>query len=285
VVHGYCGNKCATFPLQVHGFEVDAINSVQFSNHTAYSCFKGQALTDDQLWEIYQGLKINKINQYSHLLTGYARSESFLRRIVEILKDLRSVNKHLLYICDPVMGDNGAFYVPESCLPVYRDIIPLATVITPNQFELQVLSGITIDSQASLIDAMNALHDRGSQVLVVTSTNLAPSDDKLYGYGSELRNGEKQMFRFEVSRFPVTFFGTGDLFASLLLIWLQKSDNLKMAVEKVASCIQDVLTHTYKHAQAKQKNGKLDSPDLELRLIQSVADILDPKSKIVMIDL
>jgi hypothetical protein len=30
------GNKSATFPLQLLGFEVDAINSVQFSNHSGY---------------------------------------------------------------------------------------------------------------------------------------------------------------------------------------------------------------------------------------------------------
>ena len=34
VVHGYVGNKCAVLPLQLHGFDVDPINSVQFSNHT-----------------------------------------------------------------------------------------------------------------------------------------------------------------------------------------------------------------------------------------------------------
>lgn len=34
VVHGYVGNKAATFPLQLLGFEVDALNTVQFSNHT-----------------------------------------------------------------------------------------------------------------------------------------------------------------------------------------------------------------------------------------------------------
>ena len=37
VVSGYVGNKSATFPLQLLGFEVDAINSVQFSNHTGYA--------------------------------------------------------------------------------------------------------------------------------------------------------------------------------------------------------------------------------------------------------
>lgn len=33
-VHGYVGNKAAVFPLQILGFDVDPINSVQFSNHT-----------------------------------------------------------------------------------------------------------------------------------------------------------------------------------------------------------------------------------------------------------
>lgn len=42
VVAGYVGNKSATFPLQVLGFEVDTINSVQFSNHTGYGHWKGQ---------------------------------------------------------------------------------------------------------------------------------------------------------------------------------------------------------------------------------------------------
>lgn len=34
VVHGHAGNKSAVFPLQLLGFDVDPINSVQFSNHT-----------------------------------------------------------------------------------------------------------------------------------------------------------------------------------------------------------------------------------------------------------
>ena len=92
VVHGYVGNKSATFPLQVrflflwlsalyfsfaifvsraiwppfrlnkynndifeysqvNGFEVDAINSVHFSNHTGYDNIKGQVLSDKELSE------------------------------------------------------------------------------------------------------------------------------------------------------------------------------------------------------------------------------------------
>ena len=36
VVSGHVGNKAAVFPLQVLGFDVDFINSVQFSTHTGY---------------------------------------------------------------------------------------------------------------------------------------------------------------------------------------------------------------------------------------------------------
>lgn len=34
VVHGYVGNKCATFAIQTHGIDADAINTVQLSNNT-----------------------------------------------------------------------------------------------------------------------------------------------------------------------------------------------------------------------------------------------------------
>lgn len=34
LIQGYVGNKSAVFPLQLLGYDVDPINSVQFSNHT-----------------------------------------------------------------------------------------------------------------------------------------------------------------------------------------------------------------------------------------------------------
>jgi pyridoxine kinase len=36
------------------------------------------------------------------------------------------------------MGDNGKMYVPEELLGIYKDtILPLADIITPNQFEVE----------------------------------------------------------------------------------------------------------------------------------------------------
>ncbi|KAL1771739.1 pyridoxal kinase [Sigmodon hispidus] len=54
---------------EVLGFEVDAVNSVQFSNHTGYAHWKGQVLNSQELHELYEGLKMNNGNKYDYVLT------------------------------------------------------------------------------------------------------------------------------------------------------------------------------------------------------------------------
>ena len=126
VVSGYAGNKCSIFPLQLHGFEVDFINSVQFSNHTGllslkwklrcifanipgYKTVKGQRLQEEDLNQLYQGLTENRINKYSHVLTGYCGNPTFLHKIGNVVTDLKSINPDLIFVCDPVLGDNGSY--------------------------------------------------------------------------------------------------------------------------------------------------------------------------------
>jgi len=157
VVSGYVGNKCAVFPLQVFGqltfwktailcsfhlqalgFEVDFINSVQFSNHTGYGNWKGQVLTDNDLDDLYQGLVDNDLVRYTHLLTGYVGSVSFLQKIQSVISSIKNKLTDCIYLCDPVLGDNGHFYVPEALIPIYqKNVLPLADITTPNTFELE----------------------------------------------------------------------------------------------------------------------------------------------------
>ncbi|CAI5987788.1 unnamed protein product [Closterium sp. NIES-65] len=67
---GYVGNKAAVFPLQLLGFDVDPINSVQLSNHTGYPTWKGQILDGEQLGALIEGVEANGLLFYTHLLTG-----------------------------------------------------------------------------------------------------------------------------------------------------------------------------------------------------------------------
>lgn len=70
------------------------------------------------------------------------------------------------------MGDNGKLYVKEDLIPVYKDaILPLADILTPNLFEAEILTGmkITLDN---VWDAINSLHKKGCQTVVITSAEL-----------------------------------------------------------------------------------------------------------------
>ena len=45
-------------------------------------------------------------------------------------------------VCDPVLGDGGKLYVPTELVEAYRaEVVPLAAVVTPNQFEAELLTG------------------------------------------------------------------------------------------------------------------------------------------------
>ena len=36
-----------------------------------------------------------------------------------------------------VLGDSGKLYVAPNVIPIYRELLPQATVITPNWFEVE----------------------------------------------------------------------------------------------------------------------------------------------------
>lgn len=291
VVRGYVGNRAAMFPLQVLGFEVDAVNSVQFSNHTGYAHWKGQVLTSQELHVLYEGLKANSVNKYDYVLTGYTRDKSFLAMVVDIVQELKQQNARLVYVCDPVMGDKwngeGSMYVPQDLLPVYREkVVPMADIITPNQFEAELLSGRKIHSQEEAFEVMDVLHGMGPDTVVITSSDLPSPQgrDYLMALGSQrMRKPDgstvTQRIRLEMRKVDAVFVGTGDLFAAMLLAWTHKHpDNLKVACEKTVSAMQHVLQRTIRCAKAEAGEGQKPSPaQLELRMVQSRKDIEDPE--------
>ncbi|KAI4299571.1 hypothetical protein L6164_033015 [Bauhinia variegata] len=277
-VQGYVGNKSAVFPLQLLGYDVDPINSVQFSNHTGYPTFTGQVLNGQQLWDIIEGLEANDLLYYTHLLTGYIGSVSFLNTVLEVVNKLRSVNPKLTYVCDPVLGDEGKLYVPQELISVYREkVVPVASMLTPNQFEAELLTGFSIQSEDDGRKACNFLHEAGPSKVVITSINI-DGNLLLIGSHQKEKGQSPQQFKILIPKIPAYFTGTGDLTTALLLGWSNKyPDNLEKAAELAVSSLQALLQRTmddYTHAGHDPQ-----STSLEIRLIQSQDDIRNPQIK------
>jgi pyridoxine kinase len=127
-----------------------------------------------------------------------------------------------------VFGDHGKLYVPAELVEIYRnDVIPLANIVTPNQFEAEQLTGIAIEYSEDAkraIDALNALNALGPELVVMTSFVLKGEDDKMYilafqrdKKGDNKKESEGELWRVESPVLPGTYTGTGDLTAALLL--------------------------------------------------------------------
>ena len=245
VVHGYVGNRAAVFPLQLLGFEVDYINSVQFSNHTGYNTVKGQILDGEQLWSIVEGLEQNGLLAgYDYLLTGYIGSESFLRTVLNIVQKLKEYNPNLIYICDPVLGDLGpGLYVPKDLISIYREeMMKVCSVITPNCFEAQLLSDTgSITSMSDAIEACDSLHSKGVEKVVITSLELEPGCITMVCSLGVSTDRWSKKYYINLPQIQGHFTGTGDLTTAMLLAWMHNHPyDLPSALEKVGAVLQAV---------------------------------------------
>ena len=138
----------------------------------------------------------------------------------------------MIFLLDPVMGDmDRGMYVNADVLPVYRRMLPLSTIICPNQYEAQVLADENITCLDSLYRVLEKLHTVYKVPhVVITSLDLPPADLAKLGVEPTMSDGKPTMLLVGSSwtghlspwflTFPSQgeyFSGVGDLFAALVL--------------------------------------------------------------------
>ncbi|KAK9479488.1 Ribokinase-like protein [Lipomyces japonicus] len=269
VVHGYVGNRAATFPLQVLYWDVDVLNTVSFSNHTGYTQIKGIRHSAQDIRDWFDGLQMNTLTDYDAVLTGYIPGAEAVAEVGKVVRNLRQLNPALIWILDPVMGDENKLYVSPDVIPVYESLLPLATVITPNQFEAELLSGLDGQfQQKSDIDlALDKIYEKYAVPHIVISSIVLPSNKDRSEFicaGQTIApDGSKVKFYLTLPFIDAYFTGTGDLFAAImtdrfhhytaiktasnsnsLQSWVKSELPFVRAVEDVSAIVQNVLINT-----------------------------------------
>ncbi|ABF44447.1 pyridoxal kinase [Deinococcus geothermalis DSM 11300] len=176
VSYGHVGNAAALFPLQRLGFEVWTINTVQFSNHTGYGEWTGSVFPPELVADLLNGIAARGVlPTCAAVLSGYMGSEGTVSAVVEAVRRVREANPAALYCCDPVMGDvgRGVFVRPELPDLIRTQAVPEADIVTPNQFELELLTGRRVTRLQEALDASRmlrgTLREGGPRLVVVTS--------------------------------------------------------------------------------------------------------------------
>ncbi|RYG50455.1 hypothetical protein EON67_05250 [archaeon] len=79
----------------------------------------------------------------------------------------------------PPVGPSARAAAAVAAALCRNDIVPIATILTPNQFEAQLLSGVTISDMDTAWAAIDVLHARGPKTVIITSTDFAPAAERV----------------------------------------------------------------------------------------------------------
>ncbi len=264
VAYGHVGNSAAAFPLMRMGIEVWPVLTVHFSNHTGYPGWRGPLLRAEDVAEVIRGIdERGVLDRCDAVLSGYQGGADVGEVILDAVELVRSRNPAALYCCDPVLGDVGrGVYVRPGIPELMRDrVVPAAQLITPNQFELELLTGLRTSTLPEVLAAADAARALGPETVLVTSvvhTDAEPDTIDMVAVSGE------GAWRVTTPLLPRTFTGAGDLTAATFLATYLRTRDVAASVTHTAAVVHGVLDVTVQSGQA------------ELQLVTAQDEIANP---------
>jgi pyridoxine kinase len=256
------GNSAAVFPLQRLGHEVWPVLTVNFSNHTGYGAWRGPLIAADDVRAVVTGIEERGVlDTCDAVLSGYQGSPEIADVVVDAVARVKAANPRATYTCDPVMGNakSGCFVNP-AIPPIIREkVVPVADIITPNQFELGFLTGTEPVTLDEVLASADRAREMGPSTVLVTSVEAVPSDS----IGMLAVTGEGAWL-VVTPLLPMKANGSGDITAALFTAHLQETGSPADALARTASSVFSVLRTT------------LDSGERELRLVAAQEAIANP---------
>ena len=264
VAYGHVGNSAAVFPLQRLGHEVWPVLTVNFSNHTGYGAWRGPLIDPSDVTDVIQGIEDRGVlPTCDAVLSGYQGSPAVADVVVDAVRRVKAANTAATYTCDPVMGNatSGCFVNPEIPPIIREQVVPVADVLTPNQFELGFLTGTEPSTLEEVLDSADRARAMGPSTILVTSVETGEDSIGLMAVDDD------GAWLVETPLLPMKANGSGDITAALFTAHLHTTGSAQQAVERTVSSVFAVLQQT------------LASGERELRLVDAQDAIASPDSE------
>ena len=165
---------------------------------------------------------------------GMVSSSALIRVIADRLKYYKAKN----IVVDPVMVATSGFSLikTDAVKTLTGELLPLASLVTPNIPEAEVLSGMHIENKEDMLSAAKAIGDTyGCAVLLKGGHSVNDANDLLY------TNGESRWFEGKRINNPNTH-GTGCTLSSAIASNLAKGFDLAESVQRAKAYISGALT-------------------------------------------
>ena len=152
-------------------------------------------------------------------------------------------------VVDPVMvAATGARLLRESAVEAVRqDLIPAATVVTPNTFEAEVITGLSVTTEAEMKEAAKAIHSLGPRYVVVKGGHIRGT-----GQSTDLLFDGRDFIEFPAPRIEtMSTHGTGCTFASAIAAGLARGLGVPDAVGEAKDYVTRAIATAFPVGQGK----------------------------------
>ena len=246
VAFGHVGNSAAVFPLQRIGVEVLQVYTVNFSNHTGYGEWGGPLIAPDDVRAVLAGVEARgAFPEVDAVLSGYQGGEGIGEVIIDTVARVKAANPNAIYACDPVMGNakSGCFVAPAIPVLLRERVVPVADLVTPNQFELGYLTDTQPDTLESTLESVDLVREMGPSIVLVTSVERPDREEGTIEMLAVTYDGA---WIVQTPLFPMKANGSGDVTAALFTAHYLRTRDAADALARTASSVFDLLdlTHT-----------------------------------------
>ena len=245
VAFGHVGNSAAVFPLQRIGVEVMPVNTVNFSNHTGYGAWRGPLIPPEDVQNVIVGIEERgALSHVDAVLSGYQGGVGIGDVIIDAVARVKAASPGALYACDPEMGNakSGCFVAPEIPILLRDRVVPVADIITPNQFELGYLTGTEPSTLEATLESVDLARAMGPSIVLVTSVERP---DREPGTIEMLAVDDAGAWIVRTPFMPFKANGSGDVTAALFTAHYVETRDAKVALERTSSSVFDLIELTY----------------------------------------
>ncbi len=237
---GKCSLTVALPIISAAGVEAGVLPTSVLSTHTAFPDFSFRDLTDEitPILEKFKSLGID----FDAVYTGYLGSFEQLSLMEKLFLDFGG--KDTFIMIDPVMADNGKLYkgFTEEFAAAMAKLAAKADLIVPNLTEASFMLGVEYNpdyDEEYIKKILKDLTRLGTPRVALTGISFSADKIGVYYYDSVTDS----YFKYFNEKLPVSYHGTGDIYASSLLGAIMRGisipESLRIATDYTLMCMKE----------------------------------------------